>query len=493
MSPKQRPNVLLIVLDTARARTVLPGLESGLMPTLSRIANDGTTFTDATATAPWTLPSHAGMFTGKYASSHGVHAGNHIFDPDSAPLASRLSDAGYRTAGISGNVWISPEFGFDAGFDEFSMKWDLFWDAPELSSVISNRNTTATGDTILDVFRGQGPVDLLKGALTTGYAKFLAERNDDGARHTTSRTVKWLEQNGTADDPFFYFLNYVEPHLPYEPPEPFLDEYLPDGADPSRVSNLDQDPWQYVAGDRELTDADIELFKSLYEAELAYLDTQLGRLYDTLAEQGILDETAIILVGDHGENIGEHGLMDHQYCLYETLIHVPLIIRYPELFNDKEVSGPVELRDLYPTVTDLAGAEPPADTDVSTHSLVPRDGTVPVRDSAIAEYLVPQPSMDAIREAVESFDETATRFDRPLRAIKTTDWKFIEAPGDTELYDRDEDPTERIDIASMHPDICERLGTDLRDELGRLARGTSDETTISATKKERLEDLGYLQ
>lgn len=493
MSSKSCPNVLFVVLDTARARTVLPGLESGLMPTVSRIADEGTTFRDATSTAPWTLPSHASMFTGKYTSAHGVHAGNHLLDPESAPLAARLSNEGYRTAGISGNVWISPEFGFDIGFDEFSMKWDLFWDAPELSSVISDRNTTAVGDSIIDVLRGQGPINLIKGAATAGYAKFIAGRKDDGAHHTTSRTIEWLTQHGTEDRPFFYFLNYIEPHLPYEPPASFLEEYIPDGIDPSRVSALDQDPWQYVAGSQELTKADTKLFRALYKAELSYLDTQLERLYDTLTDQGILDETVVVLVGDHGENIGEHGLMDHQYCLYETLLHVPLIVRYPKLFDKNTVSGPVELRDLYPTILDLAGVTPPTDPDVSTHSLVPQNGTAVTRDRALAEYLVPQPSMDALRGSVMSFEQGATRFDRPLRAIKTNDWKLIESPESVELYDREADPDERNDVASMHPGTCDRLQDELRTELGQLSRGSSDDDTMSASSKERLEDLGYLQ
>ncbi|GAA5433777.1 sulfatase-like hydrolase/transferase [Haloarcula japonica] len=493
MTARSHPNVLFVVLDTARARTVLPGLESGLMPTVSRIADEGTTFSDATATAPWTLPSHAGMFTGKYTSSHGVHAGNHRFEPDSGSLASQLSDAGYRTAGISGNVWISPEFGFDDGFDEFSMKWDLFWDAPELSSVISDRNTTATGDSLLSVFKGQGPVDLLKGAATTGYAKFFAGRRDDGARHTTSRTINWLKEEAQKDRPFFYFLNYIEPHLPYEPPASFIDEYLPDDIDQSRVSDLDQNPWQYVAGDQELTKSDIKLFKALYKAELAYLDTQLKRLYDTLIDLDILEETAVILVGDHGENIGEYGLMDHQYCLYETLVHVPLFVRYPELFDEDDVTGPVEVRDLYPTIIDLADAAAPTDPAVSTHSLVPQNGAVPTRDRAIAEYLVPQPSMDALRESVSSFDRAATRFDRPLRALKTTDWKIIEAPEKTELYNRHEDPAEQDDVTSMNPEVSERLRMELRAELGRLSRGSSNDDTISTDSKARLEELGYLQ
>jgi arylsulfatase A-like enzyme len=492
MPTESQPNVLFIVLDTARARTVFSGLDRDLMPTVSRLAAEGTTFTDATTTGPWTLPSHASMFTGQYTSEHGSHAGNRSFDPAGVPLSTRLSGAGYRTAGISGNVWISPEFGFDAGFDQFSMKWDLFWDAPDLSSVISGRNTVSDESSLLDAFRGHTPVELLKGGVTAGYAKYLAGRHDDGARNATTRTVNWLEEHASDEQPFFYFLNYIEPHLPYEPPESFQDEYLPAGVSPEDVN---QDPWAYVAGDVEMDERDFEVLQGLYEAELAYVDTQIERLYEALDEAGVLDETAIVLVGDHGENIGDHDLMDHQYCLYETLVNVPLVIRYPEAFPAGErVSGPVELRDLYPTIQDFADESAETMDATSEHSLRPRDGDVPTREYALSEYLVPQPSMDSLRESVDSFDPAATKYDRALRSIRSERWKLVEASDDTvELYDLRDDPHEQTDRSDERPSVVERLQERLRDRLGPLTRGATDDGDISQHSKERLEDLGYLQ
>lgn len=494
MAARSRPNVLFVVLDTARAQTILRRLDTGLAPTMSRIASEGTTFTDATTTAPWTLPSHAAMFTGEYTSDHGVNAGNISFAPDTPPLAMQLTEDGYRTAGISGNVWISPEFGFDAGFDQFSMSWDLFWDAPDLSSVISDRNTTADGQSLLEIFRGQSARGLVKGAATAGFAKFLAARKDDGAKHATSRTIKWLDRHGTDDQPFFYFLNYIEPHLPYEPPGEYIKEYLPDGVSHESLDDLNQDPWEYIAGDESMSDRDFETLKRLYRAEIAYLDSQLERLYESLADLGILDETAIVLVGDHGENIGEHGLMDHQYCLYETLTHVPLLIRYPEEFAAGEtVSGPVEVRDLYPTVRDLAGLPTTDGESGSTNSLLPDDGAPSTREHAISEYLVPQPAIDTLRESVSSFDPSAERFDRALRAIKTDRWKLIESPNHVELYDLQADPDERRDLSGDRQAVSDRLQRTLRDEAGELSRGNADDEEISEQNRERLENLGYLQ
>jgi arylsulfatase A-like enzyme len=486
------PNILLVVLDTARAKTVLPGLRNGLMPALGRLAAEGTTFTNARTTAPWTLPSHASLFSGQYTTDHGTHTGHRRFDPDTPTLANRLRQQGYRTRAISGNIWVSPEFGFDAGFDRFSMKWDLFWDAADLS-------TTSAADGMYDKARA------LWGELTpTNVPKTIANAlngnlgggYDDGARLTTWRATRWLRKQRTTDDPFFFFINYLEPHLEYDPPTGYREKFTA-GHDPATLDAINQDPWTYVAGDESMTNADFDGLRGLYEGELDYVDTCLARLYGALADADILDETMVVITSDHGENIGEHGLMDHQYCLYDTLLRVPLVIRYPRRFESGETNDAlVELRDLYPTLLDVAGDDPTNLPDtVSNASLVPdsRTGSRTTREFTITEYVKPQPTMDALEQKLGYEPTDADRLNRALRSITSHDWKLIEGDdGSVELYDLAADPNESTDVSADEPEMTANLQRELEARRGPMKRGDAAETGVSDRSRERLADLGYI-
>ena len=486
------PNILLVVLDTARAQTVLPGLQDGVMPATGRIAEEGTTFRNASSVAPWTLPSHASLFTGQYTSDHETDAGQHQFEPFVTPLAARLSERGYTTAGISSNIWISPEFGFDAGFDQFSMKWDVFWDGADLSRI---RTADGRRNQLRELRNELSSANAPKTMANALYGKLLNGRYDDGAWLSTRRAARWI-RNRESDDPFFFFINYLEPHLEYDPPAGYAEKFLPTDIEPEELEDINQDQWRYIAGDVEMTDRDFRALEALYKGELNYLDLQIGYLYRSLSKAGILDDTALIIVSDHGENIGDHGLMDHQYCLYETLLNVPLIVRYPDAFDSGvDVDGLVELRDIYPTVLDLAGIDPESSADsVSKNSLVPVDQTSPVRDRAIGEYLTPQPSIDTLEEHVRELSARVRRYDRALRSIRTAEWKLIEgSDGTNELYDLDRDPGETTDVSADHPDVVDRLADQLERERGPLQHRGGRSASLSDRNRQRLEDLGYLQ
>ena len=490
MSP---PNILLVVLDTARAKTVLPGLRNGVMPALGRFAAEGTIFTNTVTTAPWTLPSHASLFSGQYTTDHGTHTGHRQFDPDKPTLADQLRRREYRTRAISGNVWVSPEFGFDAGFDQFSMKWDLFWDAADLSTASSadgvRERARALWHELTPMNAPKTVANGLYGKLSGGY--------DDGARLTTRRATRWLRKQRGADEPFFFFINYLEPHLEYDPPTGYREKFTV-GHDLSTLAAIDQDPWAYVAGDESMTAADFDGLRGLYKAELNYVDTHLARLYGALADTDILDETVVVITSDHGENIGDHGLMDHQYCLYDTLLHVPLVIRYPRQFAAGETNSDlVELRDLYPTLVDLAGGDPTKLPEpVSNVSISPDSptGSRTAREFAIAEYVKPQPTMNALEQELGHEPTDSDRLNRALRSIRTRDWKLIEGDdGSVELYDLTTDPAESIDVSADNPETVRDLRQELESRRGPIRRGDAEaEAAISGQSRERLADLGYI-
>ncbi|MHC4384634.1 MAG: sulfatase-like hydrolase/transferase [Planctomycetota bacterium] len=190
------PNVLLIVLDTTRVdRLSAYGYDRPTTPALERIAAEGLAFRRAYAASPWTLPSHASMFTGEYAAVHNATWEHQRLDERLPTLAEHLSEMGLRTAAFSRQVWLSDETGLMRGFEDF---YDLYW-----------RSTTA-----------------LVAAWRLGVDKIKERRGfeDKGAALVTDRFKGWIDRHG--DRPFFAFINYVEPHAYYQPPAPFREQFL---------------------------------------------------------------------------------------------------------------------------------------------------------------------------------------------------------------------------------------------------------------------------
>ena len=486
-------NILFVVMDTARAPDALPTRHPERLPNLARIAAEGVTFENAVTTGPWTLPSHASLFTGQYTSDHGAHAGTRRFDPDAAPLAERLRASGYRTAAVSSNAWVTPEFGFGAGFDDFYVRSRPF-PAGEDPATVRDASGRETLDAVIDAARRGTALPTAANAL---YDRYLRDRYDDGARLANWRIKRWLDGEWDGDRPFFLFANYIEPHLTYDPPA----DCLPKGVDDGASDRVPQDPWGYLTGAVEMGDAAFETLEALYAAELRYLDARLGRLYDHLDEADLLAETAIVVVGDHGENIGDHGLMDHQYCLYETLLRVPLLVRLPAGSGGRTASDPVELRDLFPTLLELAGADAPTAPSVSDRSLLGRiEGDPdarggPHREYTVSEYLSPRPSISTLEDRRESPSVDVSRYDRALRCLRTDRWKYVQSTdGRERLFDVAADPDETRDVIDGNRDVARELKRTLIADRGPLRRpdGGPDRREPSEETADRLADLGYI-
>ncbi|NUC72764.1 sulfatase [Haloterrigena sp. SYSU A558-1] len=491
MDEMECPNILFVVMDTARAKNSLPSINEEVVPNLAELANSGVEFTSTISNAPWTLPSHASIFTGKHTSNHNTNAGNKNFDPDDPCLPELLNKNGYTTVAFSNNSWISPEFGFDRGFDYFYKGWELIPAGEDLARAMRENDTPA--NQIRSILTSTEFKHLPSSILNSLFAKFLRKKYDYGAYLTNWKIKRWLNKERNKEDPFFMFINYLEPHLEYNPPNRFC-EFLDDDISPSEAKEVNQDAWGYVSGEIEMHEEDFEILEDLYKSEIKYLDHRIGNLLDHLSERGILEETLVVVVGDHGENIGDHNLMDHQYSLYDTLVHVPLVINGPEIFTGgKKISHLVESRDLFPTILETAGAEVPKRDGISQSSLEEAiheendDGAY-----AISEYLVPQPAVDTLRNRAP--DSTIVdKYDRALRAIRTTEWKYIVgSDGTKELYNIESDPGELNDVADSNPEVVERLHEKIPDEYGTLERGNSDEEQLDAAAQQRLEDLGYI-
>jgi arylsulfatase A-like enzyme len=331
-APRGAPNVLLITLDTVRAKNLsLYGYGRHTAPQLERWAKKGVTFDRALATAPWTLPSHAGMFTGR-CSDHLSTSWWTPLDDTYPTLAEVLASHGYATAGFVANRHYA---GFDSGlnrgfarYEDYRLSPGEFVNTSTLAKWICNKKWVRG---LLDYYNVYG-------------RKCAAEVN--------ASFLRW--QAGRGDRPFFAFLNYLDAHDPYLPPPPFDRRFGPALTPEERVLMTDWWPCQRL----KLTGPQIELAKRAYDSCVASLDHHVGLLLDELDRRGVLDNTLVIITSDHGEHFGEHNLLLHGNSLYRDLLHVPLVVIFPgRVPAGRRVREFVSLRDLPATVLDLGRME----------------------------------------------------------------------------------------------------------------------------------------
>jgi arylsulfatase A-like enzyme len=318
--PDGSANVIVIILDTVRAESMsLYGYERPTTPNLAAIAERGLVFDQAVAPAPWTLPSHASMFTGLLPSEHGADWRTPL--PDDIPtLATFLRSRGYLTAGFVGNLgYATRASGLSSGFTRYA---DYRLD---VRSILGTEWYGARG------------------------LEFLGRVLDDSrftrvhAPEITRAALAWIDR---ADRPFFAFLNYFDAHGPYE-----LREAYADILDrPVSDSVLD------ASGQWTVRPEGTAHARDRYDTSLAWLDAEIGRLFDQLDRRGQLDNTLVVIASDHGELFGEHGLVDHGNSLIDPLLRVPLIIAGPGLDrNPERVTGASSLLNLPATVVAFLG------------------------------------------------------------------------------------------------------------------------------------------
>jgi arylsulfatase A-like enzyme len=317
------PNVLVIILDTVRAASMsFLGYGRNTTPHLAALGTEGVVFEQAYATAPWTLPSHAGMFTGRYPSQLSTDWREPL-DNVHPTLAGELARRGYRTGGFAANhFYTSRESGLARGFEHY----EDYRRTPR--QVLLSNTLTQTrlfwqllqGRGLVDRARALARMDLRLQVMWTSHRKL--------APQATGEFLRW--QAGVSGRPFFAFINLYDAHLPYDPPAPF------DTMFSTERGELDR-----------------------YDGGIAFMDDALGRMFGELRRRGVLDRTLVIVSSDHGEAFGEHGLHGHGSSLYRTELHVPLLVRFPAAVTaGTRAAAPVTLRDLAATVLDAAGAAP---------------------------------------------------------------------------------------------------------------------------------------
>jgi arylsulfatase A-like enzyme len=450
----RRPNVLLVVLDTARPDYFsCYGHPHPTTPRIDRLAAEGVRYDRAYSTDFWTLPAHASLLTGLYPTEAGATAETNYLPARVVTLAEHLRRHGYSTGAVVDNPWISRERGFAQGFGEF----EEMWREEELIAV--------------DPFSP------------------LTEQ------HVVDRALEWLNRQ-TRTSAFFLFVNFNVTHMPYTPTREFWRRSATRNWPEERVRFLEglTGIRAYLAGALRLDETDFQIMRELYRAEIAMADAQVGQLVDALAERALLDDTLVIITSDHGENLGDHGLIDHALSMYETTLRIPLIIRYPKRFEAGVVSSElVSVTDILPTVLDVCGlSDSPQLLRTTAASLCAPDR--PRRRFVVAENERPINTVAQMKRKHPSFD-TRT-IDHRMRAVRAERYKLIWREGfKTEVFDLDTDPDESRDIAAARPDILEDLLKRLDAWMASVDPESEAQSFESQDREsvQKLRSLGYLE
>jgi len=412
--PGKKPNVLLVLMDATRADYLsCYGHPRKTTPEIDRIAAEGAVFEDCIAAASWTLPSLASILTGLYPHSHGVSAKNLNLRAEYRTLAEYLGEAGYRTRGFSCNPWVGYFSGLDQGFEKVEDIW---------------RDITA-------------------------------DSADAGAALATHAALNWVDSVPDGQ-PFFAFIHYMEPHFPYRPPPPFDTAFAPAGMGRALLDRVRS--WKsprelgYIVKDPDslISDQEFRGLRAEYEGEIGYLDGWVGKLVKGLAERGKLDATFLVLLADHGEHLGDHHLLDHKFSVYESLIRVPLIVRYPSTVPPGvRVHDTVQTIDLVPTLARLCGFEA---LEAEGRELPWNDSPNLPQRIAYSEIARPLLFTDVIEQHFPMADYSP--IDRALLAVRSRPYKLIRASDQRhELYDLSTDPGEEKNLFRELPDIAAGL------------------------------------
>jgi arylsulfatase A-like enzyme len=423
-SDKRLPNIILITMDTVRAQSLsLYGYKRQTTPQLDQLSQKGVVFERAFSTAPWTLVSHSSIFTGHY--PHELSSDWTIpLDSTFPTLAEFLSARGYITAGfIANTLYCSTQWGLSRGFAHYE-------DYPTSLGEIA-RNAKLTNFL----------VDNNTSRHTFHYYNLLGRKT---AEELNSNFLGWLSKN--QERPFFAFLNYFDAHAPYMPPSQYLSLF---GPELSRDNPMFQDDINNWVG----TSSKIQAELNAYEGAVAYIDHQLGLLFENLDKTGLLDNTILIVTSDHGELLGEHdGLMGHGTSLYLPVLKVPLLISFPPLIPAGiRIPQNITLRDIPSTIVDLLGLTP---RDFFPGNTLARYWTnTNIAGNSSPESLLAEVDYD---KKIDVQKQTPiTKGD--MKSIVQDRYHYIKNGDESEeLYDFESDPQESVDL-SRHPESNNQL------------------------------------
>jgi arylsulfatase A-like enzyme len=468
---EQGPDVLFIVMDTVRAKSVSAyGYDRQTTPNFDALAKEGALYTEATTSATWSLPAHASLFTGHYPSSHEAHDETRRLDDRLPTLAQTLAEKGWRSLAFSANPYISDTFGLVRGFDWTDKAW----------------RTGEGGRQFSFVYRFIDRVG------------FSAE--DKGGRQVVENLRSWMASRPDDDTAAFVFVNFLEAHFPFNQlPEEFLYEYAKD-TPASTLASASQTAFGVQFG-RQLTPDEIAFVQQplvdMYDGGVKYTDHLVGQVLDLWRERGTLDNTIVIIVGDHGEMMGEHGSFGHVTSMYQPDLHVPLTVRYPSRIPaGTVVSDPITTTGLFATVMDLLGEDPP---DLQAGTLVP--GPYQARSPVLTERFEEEMLASRFAPGTANGKGPLLQPHGRYRAYREGSLKYVESTknGGPWLFDLAADPNEDHDLAGAQPEKLAEMKTTLDALLASKGLkpldapvGTVEKPVMTLEECLKLLALGYV-
>ena len=408
-------NVIFISMDTLRADHLgCLGYERQLTPNLDRIASEGSLFTHTFASDIPTQPSHTAIFTGRFGANTGIVSHFHPparLDADISWLPTIFQQSDYATGAVD-HLFAMKDW-FIRGYTDY---------------MPPPGRSRSPGSVIVDI------------------------------------GTQWLDEHVKED--FFLFLHFWDAHIPYLPPQPYKHRYTSASSlrrDPDIEEKLRSRPTYPLFAENLYKHLDaipnVDYIADLYDAEVAYLDYEIGRLFDYLRRVGVLDKTMVVLFGDHGENMTEHDAWFDHAGLYDSVVHVPLLIWAPGVVPASEVDALVSTVDIKPTVLDFLGLPAVSGLDGRTLRPLTEGSTEPHRDVVFLSECTWQAK----------------------RGLRTPEWKYIRSIDSgvysrdgVELYDIQLDPTEQTNLAAGKPEIVGQLDALLTTWLQSELRGRPD-------------------
>jgi arylsulfatase A-like enzyme len=410
-----RPNVMIYLIDTLRGdRLGIYGNQRDVSPNIDEFALQATLFEHVVSQSSWTKASVASIFTGMWPPAHGAIGWKHMLADGLPTLAEVLEQAGYQTAAVSGNPNVVKAYGMDQGFQDF--------------------------------YR-------------------LLKRTSE---QINQKAFEWLDQRD-LERPFLLYVHTMDPHAPYQPPEPFRGRLAPDSDQMPQW----QPSWKWPL-------EALPYLSDLYDAEIAFNDDSFGRMLEELRSRDLFENTLVVLISDHGEELKEHGRWRHGATLYSESLEVPMIVRYPGQSEGRRVAVPVQQIDVMPTILDAL--------ELGIPDTVQGRSLLSLKSASVDDDHSPIPKIYSHLKLGKS----------PLfHSVVDGDWKLIrtERPeGVTlELFNWRADPKETENLIETHPIRAAWMDQVIEQKLAiSVLPLPTEDAVVDPEIEEALEALGYL-
>lgn len=444
-SEKKGSPVILISLDTLRADHLgCYGYHRNTTPHTDSLSSQSALFSNVYATSPWTLPSHVSLLTSLFGVHHQVYKEDEKMDPSLITLADVLRQNSYFCSAFTGGGFVSALYGFSKGFDSYNQTTGGIW-------------------------------------------------REDSAGSLGERVCRWLERN--KEKKFFLFLHTYQPHNPYSSPTPYRNMFLQEDAPWKSIDLL-----HYIGGKKgvfqPLSPEKRQNVIDLYDGEIRYTDEKLVHpVMEKLKELGLYEQSLIVLTSDHGEEFYDHQGWEHGHTLYDELLKIPLIIKFPEgRFAGRKVDSIVRLVDIMPTVLDELGLDFP-DYEMDGRSLIPfLEGT----ESGDRVFLA-----DKAGNIVKSHIPQKISMNRGSKKLilnkkfKPQDKSFFVPPPPSidpvEIFDIERDPQERRNAADRNAALANQIIEAINSLYQKAKKRKKFKAQIDKETRERLKALGYIR